>query len=131
VSRREGWNPDEHDVHPKRNRDTIRIVCNTSLFKVVQRSLPKLDTGISGMPASPNGFRATRVRVLAPRSARYEGKKSILNPKLVEVRRNEPQTLNPCRLYPELLNPGLNKTLKQFDQVDQRHVGKNLQKPPT
>jgi hypothetical protein len=25
--------------------------------------------------------------------------KSILNPEFVEVRRNEPQTLNPCRLY--------------------------------
>jgi hypothetical protein len=35
-------------------------------------------------------------------------KKSILNLKLVEVRRNEPRTSNPCRLYLELLNPGLN-----------------------
>jgi hypothetical protein len=36
------------------------------------------------------------------------GKKSILNPKFVEVCRNESQTLNHCRLYPELLNLCLN-----------------------
>jgi hypothetical protein len=28
--------------------------------------------------------------------------------RLVEFRWNEPRTSNPCRLYPELLNPGLN-----------------------
>jgi hypothetical protein len=36
------------------------------------------------------------------------GKKSILNLELIEVCQNKPQTSNPYRLYPELLNPGLN-----------------------
>jgi hypothetical protein len=45
---------------------------------------------------------------------KYKKKRSILNPELVEVRRNEPQTPNPSRLCPELCNPGLNQTLDLF-----------------
>jgi hypothetical protein len=41
-------------------------------------------------------------------------KKSILNLELIEVRRNEPSTPNPCRLYPKLVNPGLKQTLELF-----------------
>jgi hypothetical protein len=44
----------------------------------------------------------------------FNRKKSISNPELVEVRRNEPQTLNPCRLYPELCNAGLNQNWPHF-----------------
>ena len=41
----------------------------------------------------------------------YCGKKSILNLKLVEVRRIKPSSRNPCCLHPELCNPGQNQTL--------------------
>ena len=36
------------------------------------------------------------------------GKKSVFDPKLIDIRQNEPSPPNPCRLHPELLNPGLN-----------------------
>jgi hypothetical protein len=41
-------------------------------------------------------------------------KRSILNLKFIEVWRNKPQTLNPCCLYPELYDPGINRILDLF-----------------
>ena len=55
----------------------------------------------------------------------------ILNPKLVEVRRNEPPSQNPGRLHPELCNPGLNQTLAKINRdlsswwAKERHVSKS------
>ena len=41
-------------------------------------------------------------------------KKSILDPELIEVRRNELQHPNPYRLHTELATPSLNQTLDSF-----------------
>jgi hypothetical protein len=45
-------------------------------------------------------------------------KKSILNPELVVVWQNEPWTLNPYHLYPELRNPGLNQIMDMFSSAE-------------
>jgi hypothetical protein len=62
-------------------------------------------------PTTPDGRGPKKTCSAAGCSTqRPNRKKSILNPKLVEVWRNEPRTLNPCRLYPKLYDPGLNRT---------------------
>jgi hypothetical protein len=66
--------------------------------------------------AAPACLRAARGRLnlFSLKMLPWNRKKSILNPELVEVRRNELSTSNPYRLYPELCNPGLNRTLDLF-----------------